>query len=133
MGNRQRLEVAAGLVAALVGCPGLAYALFGPLYRFESSSGQSGTANMLQVGTPPSALLTLCILVLGFIGVAASAVAHSRTGSSEWRIMLWISTTVVIILTFLALPSIGVFLLPSTLFALLASALSLRARRAAPG
>jgi hypothetical protein len=132
MGNVQRLEAACGLVAALVGCLGLAYALFGPVYRFESSSGQSGTANLLQVGIQPSALIALCILVLGLIGVAVSPVVHSRTGSSGWRIVLWISTTVIVILTFLALPSIGVFLLPGTLFALLASALSLGARRAAP-
>jgi hypothetical protein len=131
MGNLQRLEAACGLVAALVGCLGLAYALFGPVYRFESSSGQSGTANLLQVGIQPSALIDLCILLFGLIGVAVSAVVHSRTGSSGWRIVLWISTTVIVSLTFLALPSIGVFLLPGTLFALLAFALSLGARRAA--
>ncbi len=130
MGNLQRWEAACGLVAALFGLLGLAYALFGPVYRFESSSGQSGTANLLQVGIPPSALLVLCILVLGLIGVAVSAVVHSRTGGSGWRIMLWLSTAVIVILTFLTLPSIGVFLLPSTLFALLASARSLGARRA---
>jgi hypothetical protein len=133
MGNLQRLEAACGLVATLVGCLGLAYALFGRVYRFESSSGQSGTANLLQVGIPPSALIALYILLLGLIGVAVSAAVHSRTGSSRWRIVLWISTTVIVILTFLTLPSIGVFLLPGTLFALLASALSLGARRTALG
>ncbi len=127
MGNLQRLEAACGLRAALVGCLGLAYALFGPVYRLESSSRQSGTANLLQVAIPPSALIALCILVLGLIGVIVSAVVHSRTGSSGWRIVLWIATTVIV-----ALPSIGVFLLPATLFALLASVLSPGARRAAP-
>jgi hypothetical protein len=130
MGNLQRWEAACGLVAALFGLLGLAYALFGPVYRFESSSGQSGTANLVQVGIPPSALIALGILVLGLIGVAVSAVVHSRTGGSGWRIVLWLSTAVIVILTFLTLPSIGAFLLPSTLFALLASALSLGARRA---
>ncbi len=137
----RKLEAACGLVAALVGFLGLAYALFGPVYRFESSSGQngttnqssSGTGNMLQVGIPPSALIVLCILLLGLIGVAVSAVVHSRTGGSGWRIVLWVSTAVIVILTFLTGFSIGVFLLPSTLFALLASALSLGARRAALG
>ena len=133
MGNLQRSEAACGLVAALFGFLGLAYALFGPVYRFESSSGQSGTANLLQVGIQPSALIVLCILLLGLIGVAVSAVVHSRTGGSGWRIVLWVSTAVIVILTFLTLPSIGVFLLPGTLFALLASAFSLGARRAALG
>jgi hypothetical protein len=131
MGNLQRWEAACGLLAALFGFPGLAYVLFGPVYRFESSSGQSGTANLLQVGIQPSALIALCILVLGLIGVAVSAVVHSRTGDRGWRIVLWISTAVIVILTLLSLLSIGVFLLPSTLFALLASALSLGARRTA--
>ncbi len=133
MSNLQRLEAACGLLAALFGFLGLAYALFGSVYRFESSSGQSGTANLLQVGIQPSALLVLCILVLGLIGVAVSVVVHSRTGGSGWRIVLWLSTAVIVILTFLALPSIGVFLLPGTLFALLAAAFSLGARRAALG
>jgi hypothetical protein len=80
MSNLQRLEAACGLVAALLGFPGLAFALFGPVYRFESSSGQSGTANLLQAGIQPGALIALCILSLGLIGVAVSAVVHSRTG-----------------------------------------------------
>ena len=131
MGNLQRLEAACGLVAALLGFLGLAFALFGPVYRFESSSGQSGTANLLQVGIPPSALIALCILSLGLIGVAISAVVHSRTGGRGWRIMLWIATAVIVIVTLLSLPSIGVLLLPSTLFALLACTFSLGAGRTA--
>ncbi len=129
----RKLEAACGLVVALFGCLGLAYALFGPVYRFESSSGQSGTANMLQVGIQPSALIALCILVLGLLAVAVSAVVHSRTGGSGWRIVLWVVTAIIVIFTFITGFSIGLLLLPSTLFALLASALSLGARRAALG
>ncbi len=39
MGNLQRLEAACGLLAALFGLLGLAYALFGPTYSFANSSG----------------------------------------------------------------------------------------------
>ena len=131
MSNLQRLEAACGLVAALLGFLGLAFALFGPVYRFESSYGQSGTANLLQAGLQPSALIALCILSLGLIGVAVSAVVHSRMGGRGWRIVLWISAAVIVILMFLSLPSIGVLLLPSALFALLASTLSLGAKRTA--
>jgi hypothetical protein len=129
MRNLQRLEAACGLLAALFGLLGLAYALFGPTYSFANSSGQSGTANLVQVGIQPVTLIILGILVLGLIGVAAGAVVHSRTGGSGWRVVLWVSTVVLVILTFLSLLSIGVLLLPGTLFALLASALSLGARR----
>ena len=140
----RKLEAACGLVAALVGCLGLTYALFGPTYSFQSCSGygndaskisscQTGTANLLQVGIPPTAIVALCILLLGLIGIAVSAVEHSRSGGSGWRIALWVSTTFIVILTILTGFSIGLLLLPSTLFALLASALSLGARRAALG
>src|SRR5580700_10931420 len=133
MHNLRRFEAACGLIAALVGFLGVAYALFGPTYSFQNSSGQAGTANLLQVGVPPIAIVAICILSLGFIGVALSAVVHSRTGDSGWRIVLWASTAVIVILTFLTGFSIGVFLLPGALFALLASALSLGIRSAALG
>jgi hypothetical protein len=133
MSNPRRFEAACGPVAALFGFLGLAYALFGPTYRFQSSSGQTGTANLLQVGVPPGAIIALCILSLGLIGEAASAVLHSRTRENRWRIVLWVSTAVMVAFLVLTLPSIGLLLLPSTLFALVASMLSLGVRRAAPG
>jgi hypothetical protein len=141
MRNLRRFEAACGLGAALVGCLVLAFTLFGPLYSFHSCSGngtdvsscQTGTANLLQVGIQPITIVALCILLLGLIGVAVSAVVHSRTGTGGWRIVLWASTAVIVMLTLLTVWSIGLFLLPSTLFALLASALSIGVRRAALG
>ena len=127
------LEAACGLGAGLIGCLGLAYAVFGPVYRFESSSGESGTQNIVQVGIPSGALVALGILVLGLIAVVVSAIVHSRTGGSGWRIVLWVASMFLVIMTFLTGFSIGLFLLPSTLLALLASAFSLGARRAALG
>ena len=133
MRNLRRFEAACGLAAALFGFLGIAYALFGPTYSFQSSSGQTGTASMLQLGLPPGVLLTVGILVLVPIGVAVSAVVHSRTGGRGWRIVLWVATTLIVIITFLTGFSIGLLLLPSTLFAVVASALSLDGRRAALG
>ena len=78
MGNLQRFEAPCGLLAALFGLLGLAYALFGPTYSFANSSGQSGTANLVQVGIQPVTLIILGILVFGLIGVAAGALVHSR-------------------------------------------------------
>jgi TctA family transporter len=133
MRNLQRFEAACGLVAALLGFLGVAYALFGPTYSFQNSSGQTGTANLLQVGIPPGAIVALCILSLGLIGVATGAVLHSRTRENWWRIVLLISTVVMVAFLVLTLLSIGLLLLPATLFALVASALSLGVRRAALG
>jgi hypothetical protein len=141
MRNLRRFEAACGLVTALVGCLALAFTLFGPVYSFHSCTGngtdisscQTGTANLLQIGIQPLTLVALGILLLGLIGVAVSAVVHGRTGASGWRIVLWASTAVIVMLTCLTVLSIGLFLLPSTLFALLASALSLGVRRAGLG
>jgi hypothetical protein len=88
---------------------------------------------MVQVGIPPGALVALGILVLGLIAVAVSAMLYSRTGGSGWRIVLWVVTMFLVIMTFITGFSIGVFLLPSTLLALLASSFSLSGRRAALG
>jgi hypothetical protein len=133
MRNLRRLEAACGLVAALFGFLGLAYALFGPTYSFQNSSGQTGTESLFQVGIAPGTIVALCILSLGLIGEATGAVLHSRTSENRWRIVLWISTAVLVAFLVLTLPSIGVLLLPGTLFAVGASALSLGVRRAAPG
>ncbi len=57
----------------------------------------------------------------------------NSTGGNGWRIVLWVATMFIVIMTFLTGFSIGLFLLPSTLLALLASAFSLGARRAALG
>ncbi len=48
------LEAACGLGAALVGCLGLAYALFGPVYHFESSSGMLAVPIISTEGEPPT-------------------------------------------------------------------------------
>src|SRR2546429_8086576 len=85
MRNRRRLEAACGLLAALFGFLGIAYAIFGPTFSFQSSSGYTGTANMVQMGLPPSILIANGILVLVPIAVAVSTVLHSLTGCREWR------------------------------------------------
>jgi hypothetical protein len=133
MRNRRQFEAACGLLTALFGFLGIAYALFGPTYSFQSSSGQSGTASMLQLGLPPSVLISVGILVLVPLSVASSAVMHSRTEGRGWRSVLWAATAVIVIITVLTGFSIGLLLLPSTLFAVGASVLSLDGRRAALG
>ena len=131
MNNNQQLERISGLAAALFGLFTLAYVLFAPSYQGISSTGQSETASMLQVGIQPTAFVALGILLLALIGIAVSAVLHSRTAENKWRIVLGISTIVVIIITILTLPSIGLFLLPSVLLALVTFILSFPLHRKA--
>jgi len=133
MNTLRRFEAVCGFLAALLGFLSLAYILFGPTYNFVGSSGQRGTTNLLQVGIQPITVAFFCLFSLELIGVATGAVLHSRTGENGWRALLWISTLVMVAFTTLALLSIGVFLLPSTLFALFACVLSLRARKVTLG
>jgi hypothetical protein len=131
MNNNQRLERISGIAAALFGLLALAYVLFGPVYQWTSSSGQNGTANMLQVGIQPTALVAFGILLLALIGVAVSTVLHSHTAENKWRIVLGAATIIIIIFTILTLPSIGLFILPSALLSLVTFVLSFPLRRAA--
>ncbi|SRR5258708_4839468 len=134
----QRFEAACGLIAALLGLVALASTLLGPLYQTASSSTASGsvtrgTANLIQVGVQPVTVVFFGLLLLVLIGVSGGAWLHSRTGENRWRRLLWIATAVLVAFLVLTLLSIGLFVLPSTLFALVASALSFGPRRIAPG
>jgi hypothetical protein len=123
MRHRRRFEAAWGLGAALVGFLNLAYALFVPTYAFQSGLG------MFLLGIPPADMIALCIISLGYIGEAAGAVLHSRTGKDRWRLVLWGSwaaTAVTVAFLFDIAPGLALLLLPSTLFALVACTLSSR-------
>lgn len=130
MSNNWRLERISGFAAVLFSLLALAYVLFAPSYQGASSSGQNSTANMLQVGIQPVTLIAFGILLFALIGVAVSTALHSHTTENKWRIALGVSAIVVIAITILTLPSIGLFLLPSALLALITFVLSLPLRRA---
>ncbi|HEU5376213.1 MAG TPA: hypothetical protein VFV38_12280 [Ktedonobacteraceae bacterium] len=133
MNNSRRFESISGSLAALFGLVVLAYVLFGPMYQGINSSGQSGTTSLLQVGIQPVTMIAFSLLLLALVGVAISAILHSRTEGNGWRVLLGISVVVIIAFTLLTLPSIGLFIVPSTLLALLAFVLSFIARRAVAG
>jgi hypothetical protein len=121
----RRFEALCGLLAALLGGFALIFILFGPLYHFSGSSGASGSASLLQVGIEPVTVVIFCLLLLALIGEAVGAILHSRTARGSWLALLWGSTAVIGLVNLLSLLSIGVFLLPITLCALIACALSL--------
>jgi len=129
----QRIEAVTGLIAGLLGLVLLAYVLFGPSYQFLSSpDGGSGRASLLQAGISPLAIVSLSLLALVLLGIMFGSVQHSRTAASGWRWLLVCSVLLLVILNILSLPSIGLWLIPVTLLALLTLGLSLtRARQAA--
>lgn len=133
MSNNQRFERISGLGAVLLGLLALAYVLFGPLYHGTSSSGQNNTANLLQVGIQPMSLVAFGLFLLALIGVVVSAVLHSSAEENKWRILLGGSVVVILAFTLLTLPSIGLFILPSALLALVTFVLSLLSKKPAVG
>ena len=133
MSNNQHFERLCGVGTTLLGFLALAYAIFGPIYQGVSSSGQSGTANMFQMGIQPVTLVAFGIFLLALLGVAVGAVLHSRGEENKWRIVLGGSTLVISVFTILTLPSIGLFMLPCILLALVATVLSSPAAKVALG
>jgi hypothetical protein len=122
------------LVTALLGFLSIMYALFGPIYTIQSSSGQTTTASLFQLGGPGASVIP-SLLLLGFIGNAVGIVLHSRTRedgsgaipSDQWLILVWVSwgaTACIVAWLYDIFPLIAPFLLPSTLLALLASIFS---------
>lgn len=68
-----------------------------------------------------------------FVVIALGAALHGWWGVREGRGMLWVATAVLAFGNFLTILDIGVFLLPSTLLALVASLLAIVGRRRAAG
>jgi len=89
MNMYRRFESISGLAAAVLGILALAYALFGQIYRGIGSSGQSGTASLLQVGIQPITIAVLAVLLLALIGLVVSSALHSSTGETGWQVNTW--------------------------------------------
>jgi hypothetical protein len=74
-------------------------------------------------------LLYAALVIVSAVGVAAGAWEHSRTGLSGWLVVLWISTVALLAFNVLGLASVGIFLLPATLLALIACLVATLSRR----
>ncbi len=121
----------------------MGYFLFAPLYNYTvgpvtsctqngicgSTPGTQGTASLVQTGISPEAQFSLSILVLCLVGVAVGATLHSRSGASAWRSLLWIATILLLGFVVLGMLTIGLFIAPAALLALVAACASLRAHR----
>lgn len=144
----QRLELASGIVAGLIGIVGWSYAVFGPTYHGCSSSSAvttlapSGapaapgptasaaancyTTNAVQVGLSPLTVAFLAVVLVCFVGVTAGACLHVWR---KWRKGIWLllgCAFALTVLSFLSALSVGVFFLPATLLAWLTFGLGLR-------
>lgn len=136
----QSMEMVCGMAASLFGLAASAYLLIAPNQVISQSTTcnaqgicrtQTTGLPSLLVSDPVSALL-LAVLALAFFGpLAFSAVQHSRTGAPLWRVWMWVSSLLLLLLAFLGGFSIGLFFLPSAVLALFAAVSSFgRARPA---
>jgi hypothetical protein len=134
MSGSQRAEVLSGLAACLVGLLALGVVLFAPLASYASSTTTPDgstwtfvrrTESLVQSGIQSETWFYLAILVVCLMMVAVSAALHSRSGKGFWRVPLWVATMLILAFVILASPSIGLFLAPAGLLALVAACLSL--------
>jgi hypothetical protein len=129
------IELLCGLASAMFGFLVLAFQFFGPVVAYQSSSTngitESGTTSYAQVagGVAPIFLL----FALPLLGIALGAIFHAALNIRAAQLLLWIATLLLILLAGLALLSIGPWLLPGVLLAIIASSLATTHRRPLAG
>lgn len=143
MTGHRRIELILGLVTAFLGLVALAVALGAPLgteTRGCSTSagiGQAPTVDCSQAGTrhisqiEVQGLVSLLPAILAFsavlLAIAGFAYVHSRSGARSSLTFLWIFTVLLWVMMLLAALSIGVFLVPAALVALVTAILASQA------
>jgi VIT1/CCC1 family predicted Fe2+/Mn2+ transporter len=115
--SSRRLRLLSGLAASIIGLLVIVLTVLDLLHREIQSI----------------TVIYLSILSLALLGVGASAILYNRSGNSLWRTCLWVSTGLLIAGAVFGLASIGVFLLPSILLAVLASVSSSKNHRVVTG
>lgn len=135
---RNLIEVAAALVAAVLGVAAVPFVLWGPLYTLESSGVSSdGTAthsvateSLLQAGLDPVTAVVLGVALFASLGIGLGAALHARTGAAVGRRLVAASTVALVVVAILGALSIGIFLLPSVGLGFVALAAGARPRPA---
>jgi hypothetical protein len=140
---RARTQLIAAVAAGVFGIAGLAFALFTPLHAYQDCFAMAGTDGQQLVcrGSMQSmfdesglaAFAGMLVPAYFFAVVGVSGAKNARAASRQTRRLLWLSTAVLVSLTFVMIFSIGPFMLPGTLLALYASLLSRNADAAAAG
>ena len=129
----QWIELSSGIAAFILGLLGLSFALFGPLVSYGSSSTSCdsngvctsgpdihGTTSLAQSGLSPVAVFFIRLLVFCLLGVAISALLHSAYRKVTWLVPLLVTTVVVLAIMLLGSFSIGLFIAPAALAAVIA-------------
>src|SRR5947209_14203435 len=130
----RRIELVSGLLAGLLGLAGLGYTLFGPMH-YQSATAEisldgtrtetftSGRFTLWQQGLQPRAAAFLALMGFCVVALAAGAYVHSRFGIKGALVQLCVSAVLLWGLVLVTGFSIGMFLPPAALLALLTSTL----------
>ncbi|WP_069804522.1 hypothetical protein [Thermogemmatispora onikobensis] len=139
MRTLQRIEGLSGAFASLLGLAGLLVVIFAPLGTYGRTStivvtpgsgpGTAGptttrSVSLVATGISATAAYFLAFIALVILGIGISAIVHSQTHSNAWRAILWLTTALLLAGVVVAILSVGPFLLPSLLLALVASVLA---------
>jgi len=140
MKTLRALEAVSAALASLTGLAVLTWMLIVPSYSGETF--QSSSTDPAINCTPTSitlleingagVVISLAIFALLLLGVGVAGIWHSRTNAPSAQAALWIFAASLTAFALLAILSIGPFLLPSVVLALVACALSVGYRRPAP-
>lgn len=131
------IEGVCGVLAGVLGLAGLGIAFWAPgevscTSTTTSEGATTQTCHMVSY-IAANGLSGVLPVIVGFaivlVALALGAALHGWRGAREGRGMLWVATALLVFGNFLTLLSIGVFLLPSTLLALVASVLAAIGRR----
>ena len=110
------IELVMSIASGVVGILGWLYALFGPVYA--SSTGAH--ASVAQISLNPISVAFFAMMLLAVLGVAVGGYLHHQRGGA-WPAVLWTSTLLLVVGTILSGFSVGAFLVPAALLALLAA------------
>ena len=134
------IEGICGILSGVLGLTALGVAFWAPIGTSCASTTVIGDAT--QACTPVSyvaengitgVLPAIIGFAIVFVVIALGAALHGWWGVREGRGMLWVATVLLAFGNFLTILDIGVFLLPSTALALVASVLALVGRQRAAG
>jgi hypothetical protein len=121
----RRLEAICGVLAGILGLAGLGVGLFAPLATqcTSTTGGQSGCTmvSLAQVQGLGSLILPIEIFGLLSLAIALFALWHSYTANGLGLVLLWVTALLFVFNSFLALLSIGLFLAPADILALVAA------------
>lgn len=135
------IELVSGLLTPVLAAAGLAYALFGPVFReFSASVAQGGqpveqqsrSHGLLEEGLEPATAAFLCAIFAASLVTALGAWMHTRSSRWPGRVLTVTSAGLLFLGAFVSMLSIGFLLLPAVVTACLAGSLAYRDRPRQP-